>query len=167
MRRVISLSAIGIFLSGCAGPGTSLTPQDAGKPVIDPSHFPKIATVDPRFQSYNVEMAEIVGGRFWAPYPKAGEAPAPVNTQASGGLALEAHLFRQRPPADLSHPRLRAMAKGLGPAYIRVSGSWANTTYFQDNDQPALRRRPRVFKMSSPARNWPVFSILRKRSMVH
>jgi hypothetical protein len=28
----------------------------------------KIGTVDERFQSYNVEMVEVIGGRFWKPY---------------------------------------------------------------------------------------------------
>ena len=26
------------------------------------------------------------------------------------------------------------LAKGLAPAYVRVSGSWTNTVYFQNND---------------------------------
>jgi len=30
--------------------------------------LPKLGTVDERFQSYNVEMVEITGGQFWAPY---------------------------------------------------------------------------------------------------
>ena len=154
MRRVITLSVMSLVLSGCVGLGTSLTKDTAGNPVPDPADFPKIATVDPRFQSYNVEMAEIVGGRFWAPYPKPGETALPVNTQASGGLALEAQLFRQRPPADLTHPRLRAMAKGLGPAYIRVSGSWANTTYFQDNDLPPLTTPPKGFQNILTRSQW-------------
>ncbi|MCB2065619.1 MAG: hypothetical protein KDE15_03140 [Erythrobacter sp.] len=69
-------------------------------------------TVDPAFQSYNVEMVEVTGGRFWAPY---------------GGPAGE--VYRQRPAADLANPRLRQLARNLGPVYVRVSGTWANNTY--------------------------------------
>ena len=28
----------------------------------------KVAQVDERYQSYNIEMVEVTGGRFWAPY---------------------------------------------------------------------------------------------------
>ncbi|HVZ25846.1 MAG TPA: hypothetical protein VG842_07330, partial [Sediminibacterium sp.] len=28
----------------------------------------QVATIDPRFLSYNIEMVEVVGGRFWIPY---------------------------------------------------------------------------------------------------
>jgi len=30
--------------------------------------MPRIADVDERYQSYNVEMAEVIGGNFWKPY---------------------------------------------------------------------------------------------------
>jgi hypothetical protein len=74
----------------------------------------KTGQVDPRFQSYNVEMVEVTGGRFWAPY---GGPPGEV--------------YRQRPPVDLADPRLRQFARLLGPAYMRVSGTWANSTYLE------------------------------------
>jgi heparanase len=78
------------------------------------SSLHKTGTVDERFQSYNVEMVEVTGGRFWAPY---------------GGPDGEMH--RQRPPEDLADGRLRALARHLGPAYVRVSGTWANSTYLE------------------------------------
>lgn len=71
-----------------------------------------IARIDRRFQSYNVEMVEVTGGRFWAPY---------------GGPADE--VYRMRRPIDLANLRLRQLARLLAPAYLRVSGTWANTTY--------------------------------------
>ena len=70
-----------------------------------------IATLDDRFQSYNVEMVEVTGGEFWSPY-SAGNAKV------------------TRPPIDLASERLRNLAKALGPVYIRVSGTWANSTFF-------------------------------------
>jgi heparanase len=30
--------------------------------------MPRIATVDERFQSFNVEIVEVTGGRFWKSY---------------------------------------------------------------------------------------------------
>jgi hypothetical protein len=35
---------------------------------LDPAKMPIIGTVDERFQSYNIEMVEVIGGRFWKPY---------------------------------------------------------------------------------------------------
>ena len=125
MARQHALAALLVFSLGFP---QATWASGKGAVAIDPSVLPAIGKVDSRFQSYNVEMAEVIGGRFWAPYAKPGEQAQPINTQASGGLALEASLFRQRPPANLANRRLRALARGLGPAYIRVSGSWANTT---------------------------------------
>ena len=52
---------------------------------------------------------------------------------------MDAALFRYRPPIDLTGARLRMLAAALGPAYVRVSGTWANTTFFADQDEaPAL-----------------------------
>ena len=106
--------------------------------TIAPASLPAVAKVDPRFQSYNVEMAEVIGGRFWAPYPKSGAAAA---------FDTPAEMFRKREPLDLAHNRrLRNLAQALGPAYVRVSGSWANTVYFQDDDAPALAKPPAGFQ---------------------
>lgn len=82
--------------------------------VLHLGKLAKIGTVDQRFQAYNVEMVEVTGGRFWAPY---------------GGPAEER--FRQRPPIDLSNPKLIALAKNLGPSLMRVSGTWSNNTYLE------------------------------------
>lgn len=78
------------------------------------SRLAKVGTVSDRYQSYNIEMVEVTGGRFWAPY---------------GGPADER--YRQRPPIDLTDPKLVALAKALGPSLVRVSGTWANNTYLE------------------------------------
>jgi hypothetical protein len=36
--------------------------------LIDAGKMPSIGTVDERFQSYNIEMVEVIGGKFWKPY---------------------------------------------------------------------------------------------------
>ena len=109
----------------------------------DPATMPEVGTVSPRFQSYNIEMVEIIGGRFWRPY--ADKAAAPPAANAVGTPGLDPSMFEQRTPIDLTNPRLRKLAAALGPAYVRVSGSWANTLYFQDSDAPAPATPPTGF----------------------
>ena len=108
----------------------------------NPSTMLKIGSVDPRFQSYNVEMVEVIGGRFWKPYGSK-TAAAPSTSGTPGGI--DPSLFEQRTPIDLSNPRLRKLAAALGPAYLRVSGTWANTMYFQDSDAAAPAAAPAGF----------------------
>ncbi len=105
--------------------------------------MPAIAHVDERFQSYNVEMIEVTGGRFWAPYKV--KADAPADTQQPTPGHMPASLYRYRPPVDFSNPKLRMLAAALGPAYIRVSGTWANSTWFDDSDGPAPEKPPAGF----------------------
>jgi hypothetical protein len=113
--------------------------------ALNPSQMPRIGTVGERFQSFNIEMVEVTGGRFWAPYKaatKASEAPPATKLSAP---AIAASAFRYRPPIDLSNVRLRKLAAALGPSYMRVSGTWANSTYFQDSDAPAPKTPPEGF----------------------
>ena len=42
----------------------------AAQAPVTPARLARIATVDERFQSYNVEMAEVIGGNFWKPYDR-------------------------------------------------------------------------------------------------
>jgi hypothetical protein len=41
-------------------------------------------------------------------------------------------LYAYRPPINLNNIKLRKLAAALAPAYLRVSGTWANSTYFSD-----------------------------------
>ena len=43
-------------------------------------------------------------------------------------------MFEKRAPVDLTNERLRKLAAALGPAYVRVSGTWANSVFFQNTD---------------------------------
>jgi hypothetical protein len=90
-------------------------------PSVMPASMARIGTIDDRFQSYNVEMVEVTGGAFWKPY-------------GSERSARHSELYAYRPPIDLTNPKLRKLAAALAPAYLRVSGSWANATYFADSD---------------------------------
>ena len=117
---------------------------------IAPAKMPRLGTIDPRFVSYNVEMVEVTGGRFWKPYKSTTPAPATPAAAAQQNpnqqVGENATLFDYRPPIDLSNPRLRKLATALGPTYIRVSGSWANSTYFQNDDNAAMKDPPKGFK---------------------
>ena len=91
--------------------------------ALSPATWPRVATVDERFLSYNVEMLSVTGGRFWRPYQS-----------QPGDEANKPDLYQDRPPLALDNARLRRLTAALGPAYIRVSGTWANTTYFPEGD---------------------------------
>ncbi len=134
------LTAVGALAIGCSSSSGNAKPTDtkattsssSGVATGDGNGTVKlaigdkvIATVDPRYQSYNIEMVEVTGGEFWKPY------------DAGPGKVV-------RPPIDLASPRLRNLAKGLGPVYIRVSGTWANSTYF-DADGTAHGTAPTGF----------------------
>jgi Glycosyl hydrolase family 79, N-terminal domain len=112
----------------------------AGEPSLTPASMARIGTVDERFQSYNVEMVEVTGGKFWKPY---------------GRSASQAHsdLYAYRAPIDLASARLRKLAAALAPAYIRVSGTWANATYFANSDA-APATPPRGFNGILTRRQW-------------
>jgi Glycosyl hydrolase family 79, N-terminal domain len=93
-------------------------------PTLYVARLRRVGTVHPCFQSYNVEMIEVTGGRFWKPY--------------AGWVSDAKDRYQYRPPLDLGNPRLRRLAAALGPALMRVSGTWANKTAFDGGDsQPA------------------------------
>lgn len=108
-RKIIATVSL---LAFSLGAGASASPESASG--LSLSSLQRLGTVDERYQGYNIEMVEVTGGRFWAPY---------------GGPADER--YRQRAPLDLTDPRLIAIARQLAPAYMRVSGTWANNTYLE------------------------------------
>jgi heparanase 1 len=127
------------LLLSCALSCTGLQNRASAQvsPSLHPGSMPRVGTVDERFQSYNIEMLEVTGGRFWKPYNAAPSHPiSPVTSAETAG----ADRYAYRPPKDLSNPRLRVLAKALAPAYVRVSGTWANTTYLpnagETSDKP-------------------------------
>jgi hypothetical protein len=139
------------------GAASCLAGQEAAQTSrINPENLPRIGTIDERFQSYNVEMVEVTGGRFWKPYAsKTVESPAASKqTNSNMPAGLDQSLFQYRPPIDLTNARLRKLAAALGPAYLRVSGTWANTTYFQNSDEPAPANPPEGFKGVLTRKQW-------------
>jgi hypothetical protein len=107
---------------------------------VSPATMPRIGTIDQRYQSYNIEMLEVTGGKFWRPYgPELDSVLAqPASTLPSGSgtpAGMNPALYQYRPPIDLTNARLRKLASALGPAYVRVSGTWENTSYFPVTDE--------------------------------
>ena len=125
---------------------------------VDLASMARIGTVDERFESYNVEMVEVLGGRFWKPYSNSAsnnsKAPPPPKQKGSGSMEIDPNLYQYRPPIDLSNPQLRKLAAALGPAYVRVSGTWANSVYFQDSDNSTAANAPPGFSGILTAKEW-------------
>ena len=111
------------------------TPASASTITLTPATMARVATVDERFLSYNIEMVEVTGGRFWRPY-RNGVPP----------------LFAYRKPIDLGNARLRKLAAALGPAYLRISGTWANATWF--NDRSGYAKVPAGFTDELTRAQW-------------
>jgi heparanase len=159
MNRKTLPASVALVALGIAACTKAPGPGSTGR--IDAAGMRKIGTVDERFQSYNVEMVEVTGGRFWKPYRdidallKAQSSVTQSNKDAAAVPAgMDPNLYQQRPPIDLTNPRLRKLAAALGPAYVRVSGTWANTAYFQNSDQPAPMTPPKGFGGVLTRRQW-------------
>jgi heparanase len=135
-------------------PTTRLTGQIVS---LDPTKMRSIAMVDERFQSYNIEMVEVIGGRFWKPYESAANKSKPQEAAPHEGFTptgIDPNLYQYRAPIDLSSARLRKLAAALGPAYVRVSGTWANSAYFQDSEDPAPANAPTGFSGVLTRKEW-------------
>jgi heparanase len=109
---------------------------------LDPAKMPRISTVDERFLSYNIEMAEVTGGNFWKPYHSQSSGAVHTGKTAESSsipAGMNPGMYQYRPPIDLANPHLRQLAAALGPVYLRVSGTWANSVYFADTDTPPTK----------------------------
>ena len=126
--------------------------------TLQPQTMRAIGQVDPRFVSYNIEAVEVTGGRFWKPYSADLESrlaeSAQKKTAQNAPVGMDPSLFQYRPPIDLKNPRLRKLAAALGPAYVRVSGTWMNGTHFQNDDQPAQQTPPKGFRGVMTRAQW-------------
>ena len=123
---------------------------------VDPAKMSRIGTVDQQFASYNIEMAEVTGGNFWKPYGSQNGAAADATEPAqsvSAPVGMDHNMYQYRPPIDLTNPRLRKLAAALGPAYVRVSGTWANSVYFANSDN-SLDKTPAGFSSVLTRKEW-------------
>ena len=96
---------------------------------LNPNGLEALRNVDPMLVSYNIEMTEVTGGTFWKAYTEAQvdgteEFPVIKDWRNMGNLQ------QWYDPIDTTNPRLIKLAKDLGAAWVRVSGTWANKTYY-------------------------------------
>jgi hypothetical protein len=135
--RILSVATTAVFAGGAAAlVQAAPASEKSSVRVIETAALRSVGHIDTRFLSYNVEAVEVTGGNFWAPYPKQGEA-ARAYDQGPHGAGFATDAYRKREPIDLvGNSRLQMLTRALGPAYMRVSGTWANGIYFQDNDEP-------------------------------
>ena len=146
---------VGMGIAVAALAGSQQSAAQAPTLSVDPSRLPRVGTIDARFQSYNLEMVEVTGGRFWKPYHASASAPSARGADNSGNIPVGANpdLYAYREPIDLSNARLRRLAAALAPAYMRVSGTWANSTYFTENDE-TLSTPPSGFRAVLSRERW-------------
>lgn len=100
---------------------------------LSPESLKPLRQIDPMMMSYNVEFAEVTGGTFWKAYTPeqvAGTEVFYVEPSSEGIAAMYKDLMQVYPPIDLYNGKLRSLAAQLGPAWVRVSGTWATKTYY-------------------------------------
>ena len=109
LRRALGFGAL-LVLAGPALPAGAATVSTAASPIV--------ARTSPGYVSFAVDLDQITGGMFWSQAPNArGNAPVA--------------------PYDFTRTRLRNLARALAPAYLRISGTAANKTYYDMSAAPA------------------------------
>jgi Glycosyl hydrolase family 79, N-terminal domain len=113
-RLMITFAAALATFAGLA----ALATPSASAAQVSVSASRVLARTSPRYVSFAVDLDQVVGGSFWSQAPNAhGNAPVGVY--------------------DFNRPRLRPLARALGPAYLRISGTAANKTYYDLSPNPA------------------------------
>jgi len=149
-RRLAVLAAVLQSLFAAAAQGAD--PQ-----TVDPAKMPRVATVDERYLSYNVEMSELTGGLFWKPYDEIAATKAQGGAGASappGSAEFYDQAKRPLRPVDLTNEWLRRLAAALGPVYVRSSGNAADAVYFHDADTPPPEKAPQGFESVLTREQW-------------
>src|SRR5689334_4368135 len=126
----LGLGLAGLAAAACQ-PGSSGAAAPPESLALKPATMPRTGTIEDRFQAYNVEMLEVTGGMFWKPYDgkesSAHQQQRPAAGATVGGdtpAGMDPNAYAYRPPIDLANARRRTLAAALGPAYVRVSGTW-------------------------------------------
>ena len=120
---------------------------------LAPESLKEPRKIDKRLVSYNVEMTEVTGGTFWKAYTDAqvdGTEEFPV---IKDWLQQMGKLQQWYDPIDTTNPRLIKLAKDLGTAWVRVSGTWANKTYY-DFDNKYGGKVPEGFQNVLSKQQW-------------
>lgn len=120
--------------------------------TLNPDKLTALREIDERLVSYNIEMTEVTGGTFWKAYTEAQvdgieEFPVIKDWRNMGNLQ------QWYDPIDTTNPRLIKLAKELGTAWVRVSGTWANKTYY-DFDGKCNGKVPEGFQNVLTKKQW-------------
>ena len=105
------------FLAGIGVSAHSTKPQVVNELNLKLKNLKQIAEVDERYQSFYIEMCEVVGGKFWIPYELMDTTKC---KRKKGGFDA---LKRGIPPINLYEKKLLTLTSALSPTYIRVSGT--------------------------------------------
>jgi hypothetical protein len=97
-----------------------------------------VAQVDDRYLSFAIDSALVVGGGWWD-----------GSSSASGGRGTVSAT-----PIDFSDPKLRALARELCPAVLRVGGTEADLCYYSMDPNHPVTSPPRGFKSVLTADRW-------------
>ena len=119
---------------------------------LNPENLTALREIDERLVSYNIEMTEVTGGTFWKAYTEAQvdgteEFPVIKDWYNMGNLQ------QWYDPIDTTNPRLLKLAKELGTAWVRVSGTWATKTYY-DFDGKCNGKAPEGFQNVLTKEQW-------------
>jgi len=116
-----------VLIIGVSAAGLACSAQNKVPHKLIPGKMAKTATVDPRFLSYNVEMVEVTGGRFWAPYgaTDAAAPPAAIDPPALSAMTAEiirCSFLRMTPPWLLPRSAARCTAPAARTAHLNNVG---------------------------------------------
>jgi hypothetical protein len=93
-----------------------------------------VAHTSPRYVSFAVDLARVTGGTFWSQAP-----------HAVGNAPVARYDFGRR--------RLRELAQALSPAFLQISGTAANATYYNMAPTPATAP-PAGYKLVLTRAEW-------------
>ena len=109
-----------MFLAGCTSGSNNVVddpPETTAALSVDADAV--AATIDERYLSVAVDMAQVVGGRFWS---------------SSGDQEIIGE--EEVPEYDFTRPRLRALASHLAPSLLRIGGSDSDRVVYDLSDDP-------------------------------
>ena len=90
----ICAAVFSVGLAACRDGGDRPQGSSMEPVVIKPAGLARIGVTDPRYKSYNVEMLEVTGGKFWAPYGPQRRAISPAVRGTAGLSSFESALLR-------------------------------------------------------------------------
>ena len=97
--------------------------------ILQSEKLKALREINERLVSYNIEMTEITGGTFWKSCTEA-QVDGTEEFPMIQNWANMGNLQQWFDPIDTKNPRLIHLAKELGSVWVRVSGTWANKTYY-------------------------------------